>query len=157
MGDTITFYKTWQFWLLALLAVFLLTALFTSNREEAPAGVTVSATDIIYDVPLLVGKSVGEIEVLLGDPDWDKPPTALQVESGTEEWSKSWEKEGVGLMVTYEIATERVIELFVSKVSERADDILRSANLSLGDSRYTVELVHAKNAAGYTGAIVRVK
>ena len=121
----------------------------TAETPETPA--------LSFDVPALVGKDVDEIKTILGNPDRGTDPTKAQLELGTTEWSKEYERNGIILSITYEISTGKVIDLFIAKHSESISDILAVGNLSRSDSRYSVELVKAINAKGYTGAIVKAK
>lgn len=128
------------------------------NSEPAPIAHVMAAPAVrAFDVPSLVGKDIHEIRVVLGTPTWDVEPTPLQIESGTKEWNKNYERKGITLSITYSIATGKVIELFVEKQSENASDILAAGNLSQNDSRYSVELIKSVNASGYTGAVVKAK
>jgi hypothetical protein len=130
-----------------------LTPTVTQNVQTTSVPVVAPA----FDIPALVGKSVDEIKSILGNPDRGTDPTPAQLDLGTTEWSKEYERNGVVLSITYEISTGKVVDLFVAKHSENISDILAVGNLSRNDSRYSVELVKARNATGYTGAIVRAK
>ena len=124
---------------------------------QAIATPTVSQT---LDVPSLVGKNLNELETALGTPSYDGKPTATYTQfSEIRTWEKTWSKGGYSLTATYDIDTQEVIDLFFSPAAgtDSASNILAAGNLSQNDSRYSVELVKALNASGYTGATVKAR
>lgn len=118
----------------------------------------------VFDIPLLVGKDLAQIKVILGTPSSDTEPTQLQINSGIDEWEKTWKKGEYSLMVTYDVKTKEVKDLFLSADTDNAFEafkdrnfILKIGNLERSSNTYSVEFVKALKGDGYTGAIVREK
>ena len=66
----------------------------------------------IFDFEALYGKNVDEIKTILGTPSSDTEPTDSQRQI-VKEWEKLWQKDGYELLVTYNVASRRVIDYFV--------------------------------------------
>lgn len=148
-----------------LIALSLTISSFTSAfGGETPQSTTTQATSTkqAFDVPSLFGKNIDELKIALGTPQYDTEPTSLQLKSGTTEWEKSWEKNGVKLMVTYNIKTKVAVDYFVSGVdpsgATRDKGLLLSVgNLKEGDPRYSlkfVEVINPPTPGLYTGVTV---
>lgn len=160
------FYKRWWFWVLIVLALFILIGELGSSDTENPATETQQEVASVhaFDIPALLGKDIDALKQTLGTPSYDTEPNAAQLQLGTDTWEKSWTKGEYDLMATYDVETKEVVDLFLGASSDAAfkrfedtDYILATGNLSGNDSRYLVEFVKAKNGPGYTGVIVRVK
>lgn len=130
--------------------------------------------ETVFDIPSLVGKSLSELETVLGTPDYNEEPPATYVQFNDDRtWDKTWNKDGYSLSVTYNIDTKKVIELFLGSDSDaslvtfrKTENIIKVGNLSTNSPEYSVEFVKLKailgkpkseTPDGYTGAIVRVK
>ncbi len=153
------------------LVVILLVGTFTldstKSTEVASTPTPVPTVSMVFDVPLLVGKTVSELETTLGTPTkYTVPPTTNVDGSKIETWEKTWEKNEHSLMVTYKLDTNEVVDLFLSADSDSAfanfkskDNILLVGNLSDDSTAYELEFVETVNMAdkGYTGVIVKAK
>ena len=144
--------------LLLVVAMITLVSIFSSVDSEEPA------TIAVFDVPILIGKNLAELTTAIGVPDENTEPNERQIQLGTTTWEKSWKKDGYFLMATYEIQTKKVTDLFLGSDTDAANmqfrdtkNILRVGNLSISSPDYSVEFVRARNAPGYTGAIVTAK
>ncbi|MFA5129734.1 MAG: hypothetical protein WC477_02310 [Patescibacteria group bacterium] len=111
----------------------------------------------VFDVPSLVGKNIDGVIVALGSPTSGTEPTALQLQSGTTEWDKSWDKNGTSLLVTYNLKTKKVVDFFVgttdpSGLTKDKQQLLTLTGTREGQSSYVVEFVQAlKSPGSYTG------
>jgi hypothetical protein len=153
---------------IALIVILLVGTLSTDTATppEVATSTTPSVT-MAFDVPSLVGKSVSELETALGTPTkYTVPPTANVDGSKIETWEKTWEKNEHSLMVTYNVTTNEVVDLFLSADSDSAfdnfkskDNILLVGNLSADSTAYELEFVETMNASdtGYTGVIIKAK
>ncbi len=127
-----------------------------------------------FDVPSLVGLDLEELESILGIPSIDSEPTETYSQfSDIRTWEKTWSKSGYSLMVTYNIDTMEVEDLFLGTETDAAlstftnvDSILRVGNLSQTDPNYSLEFIKLKailgkpkseTPEGYTGVIIRSK
>jgi len=96
----------------------------------------------VFDVPSLVGKDIDGVKKALGKPtDSLVEPTAEQISLGTIEWSNTFEKDGVELLVTYEVNSRKIIDFFIS--GDDKAKIMEQGNLTEGDLKYTIEAVQA--------------
>jgi hypothetical protein len=89
--------------------------------EESNIEQTTSQQEIqkVFDVPSLIGKNLSELETILGVPNYNDAPPATYVKmSDIRTWEKTWNKDGYSLMVTYNIDTNKVIELFLGSDSD---------------------------------------
>ncbi len=146
--------------ILAVVLLFLFSLLIgtpTQSPKKAENNNTTQTVSANFDVPTLVGKSLAELDSTLGTPTKYTEPTQLQINSGVDTWEKTWSKDKVDLMVTYDIKTKAVVDLFLGGNFENTDSILKSGNLSTTDSNYSVEFIKARNGSGYTGAIIKKK
>jgi hypothetical protein len=112
----------------------------------------------VFDVPSLVGKNVDEIKKDLNSYK-KKPlePTSDQIKLGVKEWEVEFEKDGKSLLVTYDIATKRIKDFFISsddpsgKTKDKSH-LLELGNLKENDSRYKIEFVKTlKDPSSFTG------
>lgn len=139
--------------------------LISQGDDTEPAAVTETRPSVAYDVPSLVGLSLAEIREKLGTPSYDTEPTERQLSlGGIDTWEKSWDLGEYSLMATYDFKTKKVVDLFFGADTDAAFEqfkdtanILAAGGLSTSDPKYSVEFVKAKNAPGYTGAIIREK
>lgn len=115
----------------------------------------------VYDIPSLLGKTLGQVTEVLGTPE-----KVTEVAQGDTQGDRSFEKNGLGLLVTYEVSSNKVLEFFLesdnpSGASSDKKHMLEIGNLKEDDSRYSVEFVETigRNAklGEYTGVIVRPK
>lgn len=165
-GQKKKFYKQWWFWVIAVIAAFVIAGSMEDSSINSPVVTTPQevASVQVFDIPALLGKDIGALKQTLGTPSDDTEPTAAQLDLGTDSWEKSWTKGEYSLMATYDVKTNKVIDLFLGADSDAAfkrfedtSNILATGNLSRSDNRYSVEFVKARNGPGYTGVIVRAK
>ena len=110
-----------------------------AGREEG-----VATLRYTFDVPSLVGKNVDEVRVALGPyalADEEADPTEAQISAGVTEWSNSFTKDGEELLVTYNVASRRVVDFFLSARTQDKDLLLRTGNLDPSSPRYRLEYV----------------
>lgn len=145
-----------------LFVVFGTMGLIFSN-EESVASIPVSTQKVVFDVPSLVGKDLKQLREILGTPSYDKEPTVQQV-ALVDTWEKTWTREGYDLMVTYNIKTKKVVDLFLGAdtdatyaIFENTNNILKVGNLQPNSNEYSVEFVKVIKGNGYTGAIIKRK
>lgn len=134
-----------------------------NSSPSAPVTQPVAVRQAV-DVPSLVGLSLTEIREKLGTPSYDTEPNDRQIALGVDTWEKSWDVGEYSIMATYDYKTKKVTDIFFGGNSDAAferfkdtNNILAAGGLSTGDPKYSVEFVKAKNAPGYTGAIIRAK
>lgn len=108
--------------------------------------------------------TIDEVGEALGTPSHGLEPTADQLKLGIRSWEKTWSRDDHYLLVTYDVETRRVIDVFVGSESDavfasfkQTDNILKAANLTGNEPRFDIEFVKALRGGGYTGAIVRQK
>lgn len=112
-----------------------------------------------FDVPALIGKDLKEIQAVLGTPQ-GIDPTALQIQTGVKEWDKTFVKDGHELLVTYTIASNKVVDFFIGTddASGQTKDkarLLKLGNLNENDPKYKVEFVKTiKDPSYLTGVKV---
>lgn len=130
------------------------------TQEQRAVSNEPAAPSFAFDVPTLIGKNVDQIIETLGTPTDNTEPTTQQKELGTKEWTKTYTKDNASLLITYDIGTRNVADLFISPKSAdaSAEEILALGNLSQKDDRYVVELVKVMNDdSKYTGVKVITK
>lgn len=150
--------------LLVLFGLGVIVSAASNSNKPTPEVAQVQTVSAAFDVPSLVGKRLAELTQTLGTPTNNSEPTQQMINGGVDTWEKTWERGDYSLMVTYDIKTKKVIDLFLGsntdagfKQFEDTNNILKAGNLSTSDPRYSVEFVKAKNDPGYTGAIIRQK
>lgn len=117
-------------------------------------------TKMVFDIPKLVGKSVKQIESLLGPADSSFEPTDLQLEMGVTEADKTFNKDGSSLLITYDYRTGKIKDFFIdtpdpSGATDSTVSLLKLGNLERGSGRYTIKFVPTiKDPSVYTGVIV---
>ena len=112
----------------------------------------------VFDIPSLIGKNIDEIKK---DLDSYKKkflePTSDQIKLGVKEWEVEFEKDGKSLLVTYDTATKRVKDFFISSddpsgKTKDKNHLLELGNLKENDSRYKIEFVKTlKDPSSFTG------
>lgn len=163
---------------IATVVFFLLFSITTDSSKNSditqPVITEVAPVKMVFDIPLLVGRSLSELEATLGIPDYNSEPSATYVKtSDVRTWNKDWRKNGFSLSATYNIDTKKIEELFLASDSDASlvifrdsNNILSVGNLVTNDPRYLVEFVKLKailgkpkseTPEGYTGAIIRKK
>lgn len=151
--------------IIALVVVFipLVLVVLGSARDKAdkaqnsPSSSISPITEASFDVPALVGKTLPQIQLVLG-----RPAAAISVPPNYEgtDWEVTWEEGGKRLMVTYNLKTTKVIDFFIptddpSGNTQDKDRLLAIGNLKTNDTHYTVEFVKAiKDPSVYTGVKV---
>ena len=100
-----------------------------------------------FDVPSLVGKNIDQVRTILGSPANGKSikqplePTKQLVSLGTTEWDNLFKKDGEELLVTYDVASRRVMDFFLSDDSPDRDRLVRVGNLNPNSTNYRIEYV----------------
>ncbi len=167
-------HKLWFILLGSIVLVIIVSAISSSggspsNNAPSPAPVVAKAViqNPIFDVPSLIGKNIDQIVQTLGKPDSEYTPTAQQKELGVNEGDNSYEKDGSKLLITYNVATRKVIDFFIDPTSaiKNSDgtitdtaSLLILGNLKQGDPKYSVTFVKSiKNPSAYTGVKVIAK
>ena len=117
-------------------------------------------TKMVFDVPELVGKSVKQVESILGPADRSFEPTNIQLEMGVIEADKTFDKNGSSLLITYDYRTGKIKDFFIdtpdpSGATDSTVSLLKLGNLERGSGRYTIKFVPTiKDPSVYTGVIV---
>jgi len=148
-----------------LFGLIIISIIIASGSDSKPKEITsIPASNVqnyVFDIPSLIGKNLSEIKIILGTSETSIEPTQFQIDNGVDIWEKVWKKNGYSVMATYNIKTKEIIDLFLSSdnIFTNTTDILKTGNLSLDNSKYSVEFVKSlnKNIPGYTGAIIKVK
>jgi hypothetical protein len=129
-----------------------------TNAAEERKDATIEEA-FVYDIPGLLGKDLDQITTELG-----KPREVIEYFAGDKLGDRSFEKGNVGLLVTYEVASKKVVEFFLdtddpSGGSKDTDHMLALGNLKRNDSRYSLDFVETigRNATPgeFTGVIVK--
>lgn len=141
--------------------VFLILGAATSPstpKKEVAINTENPTASMKFDVPSLIGKNINEIVVILGTPNKDNSePTNAQLELGTTEWSKGYEKDGRELLITYNIKTGSVIDFFIPSTDKETEDNNKKGLLTIGNIKedsqtYSVEFVKLiSNPSKFTG------
>jgi len=112
----------------------------------------------IFDVPSLIGKDINGVMNILGTPNKDNgEPTSLQIEMGINEWSKSYEKDGRELLITYNYKTKEIIDFFIPSTDSEyqnkdKEHMLLVGGLEDNNRNYSVEFVKSvKDNTRFTG------
>ncbi len=144
-----------------LVFVIIIIAAIADGPTEPKATdtqVATTASEPVFDVPVLMGKNVDDITKVLGKAAGDDEPTAQQLALGTKEWWKTYKKDGRELLVTYNPQTRSIVDFFISAKSDNEmsrkdmDKLLEVGNLKQGASDYSIEYVKAlKDPSTYTG------
>lgn len=154
-----------------MLAVLLLAFKYGHYEEDTPTSTTPKVVQEVpkityaFDIPSLIGKDLPQVrEALKGYEVKTLELTKEQIAMGnTTEWDASFKKDGQELLVTYTIATNKVIDLFISTddkngLTRDKKHLLEVGNLKEGDSRYQVEFVKAMvDSKSFTGVKITAK
>lgn len=148
---------------LCLLIIFIFISIFNTNsiepkQEQKLTQFQKEKIVVVFDVEALYGKNIDEIRAVLGEPTDGEytNPTAQQLALGTKEWSNSFKKDKYELLVTYDVASKKVIDFFVetddpsgaTKDTKKLEKILNVEN----STNFTIEPVKAlKDPSVYTG------
>lgn len=108
-------FKKW--WVIIFLIIFIVIVI--SQLKENPNNSNTIEPSLreenfvtVFDFEAFHGKNVDEIKAILGTPSSDTEPTDAQKQF-IKEWDKLWQKDGHELLVTYNVASRRVIDYFV--------------------------------------------
>ncbi|OGF20399.1 hypothetical protein A2Y83_02785 [Candidatus Falkowbacteria bacterium RBG_13_39_14] len=161
-------YKKWWVIILCIFFGIIVIANLGDNSNDSK---TISTKQIaleqkeevvaVFDLEALHGKSVDEIKDILGTPSSDTEPRDLQVnikseDQSAKEWDKTYKKDGYELLVSYDVASRKVIDFFVStddpsgvtKDTKKLEKILNVEN----SNNFMIEQVKAlKDPSVYTG------
>lgn len=125
-----------------------------ASQDNGQAQVAVKQ---VFDVPALLNKSIDEIKVQLGSPESDSEPTKQQIAVGITEWDKKWSKDGEDILITYNVKTRKVVDVFIdttdpSGVTSDKEHLLTVGNTKIGDPAYDIEFVKSiTNPSKFTG------
>ncbi len=119
-----------------------------SSDASLDSGQVQEAAKQVFDVPALLNKSIDEIKVQLGSPESDSEPTKQQIAVGITEWDKKWTKDGEDILITYNVKTRKVVDVFIdttdpSGLTSDKERLLKVGNTKIGDPAYDVEFVKA--------------
>ena len=103
--------KWWAIILLIILVIIVIDQFGNNSKTRTPSQKEEKYLTV-FDFEALYGKNVDEIKTILGTPSSDTEPTDLQTQL-IEEWEKLWQKDGYELLVTYNVASRRIIDYFV--------------------------------------------
>lgn len=158
-------WKKWWFWVLlffglpfaSLMIMGMIGNSLPQSASAVPSGTpqaVISKTiasptprPYVFDVPALIGKDITGVKAELGTPK-DKEPTAQQINFGAKEWYLTFGKDDKELLVTYDIASGRIKDFFIStddpsgKTKDK-NHLLELGNINEGDSHYKIEFVKA--------------
>ncbi|MDD3284377.1 MAG: hypothetical protein PHZ07_02170 [Patescibacteria group bacterium] len=157
------FYKKWWFWVIVVIVIMTITNSDDNKVKKVVEPIIQEKQEDLkftFDVPSLIGKNIDEIKIILGEPYNDSEPTELQLETGIDEWSKTFRKNNFDLLVTYNPKTKTVIDFFIptndsSGATNNTDSLLIVGNLKKNSLDYKVENVKAiKDPNIFTGIIV---
>jgi hypothetical protein len=113
--------------------------------------------EVAFDVPSLVGKDITAIRATLGAPSEYTDPNSVQHPADMTEWDALWNNKNVGLLVTYNIQTGKVVDFFVSTndpsgASGDTQTLIDQSHAEEGAVTYRIEKVAAAGHPGeYTG------
>ena len=162
----------------AISAVILITAMFTSPKQETKTQstseqkTTSNSTSekqnteeqvaVAFDIPSLLGKNIDQLRTVLGNPtDSQIEPNGAQ--SNFETWDNTFKKGDYELLATYNPKTRVVEDLFLSTddpsgQTKDKNRLLKQANVKEGSNLYKIEFVKTiKDPAYYTGIKVSQK
>jgi hypothetical protein len=113
----------------------------------------------VFDVPALRGLGITQVRAALGPvAGADTEPTREDVRAGVVEWTKKFRRDTTTLLVTYEVATGRVLDFYVTTAHGRATDYrpwLQLVGVPAQDPRWSIEPFAMPGAPGlYLGVRV---
>ena len=158
MGEKKPIYKKWWVWVIGVVAILVLRAIFDSGSENTISNQTppphvqitrvVEQPQAIFDIPALIGKNIDQMASVLGTPTDDSEPSQQQLSFGVKEWSKTFKKGNQELLITYNPRTRTIIDFFIPttdpsrKTQDRAG--LKSVgNVQDSDPKYALSYVRA--------------
>lgn len=139
----------------------LLGLLAACGAPDKPATTATVPLKPIFDVPALLGKDIDQVKQVLGKPEQDDEPDAVQMKMGIIEWEKSFKRDTAALLVTYDAKTRKVTDFFISTNHGKTADtapLLQLANLKEGAAGFSIEPVPMlANPALFTGVKAVIK
>ncbi|MCK5122879.1 MAG: hypothetical protein KAQ87_01910 [Candidatus Pacebacteria bacterium] len=124
---------------------------------------------VIFDIPALLDKNISYFASAFGKPVNENPePTDVAIQTNVDTWVKVFEKDGYAISVTYNIDSNKVTKIFLSKGTydmpleetwikqEETSKILTVGNLSKDAKNYYIRFfwpIQDKNM--YTGAEIK--
>jgi len=147
---------------LIVVALLGLGTIFTNPEGYKESYAPPVEVSVIFDLNSLYGKNIDEIVGILGKPENDSEPTELQIQIGTKEWDKTFQKGGYELLVTYYVDTRKVKDFFVptndSSGATKDTQTLKYVSGVNNSNNYIVSPVKAiKDPTIYTGIIITPK
>lgn len=103
--------KWWTIILLIILVIIVIDQFGNNSKTRTPSQKEEKYLTV-FDFEALYGKNVDEIKTILGTPSSDTEPTDSQKQI-VKEWEKLWQKDGYELLVTYNVASRRIVDYFV--------------------------------------------
>lgn len=139
----------------SVIAVLMSVLSSPSQTSKAVVSSAASTQKVVFNVPSLLGKDVDQIKKELGTPSDDTEPTELQLKNMSQdsEWWKTFKKDGVELLVTYNPRTRKVVDFFISDLGDQDKArIMAAGGLKNDDPACQLEFVKAlKDPSTYTG------
>lgn len=112
----------------------------TTNRQ--PTAQPTVKTSYVFDVPNLLTLNIDQVRESIGQPvDKDIEPSSQQLNSSSGEWDNTFRKDSEELLVTFNVKTRKLIDLFIS--GDNKASLLEKTGLNEGDARYTLKFVQA--------------
>jgi hypothetical protein len=111
--------------------------------RPAPSAEPRTVLPPVFDVPGLRGLSIEQVRAALGPvAGADTEPTRDDVRAGVVEWTKKFQRDTTTLLVTYEVATGRVLDFYVTTAHGRSTDYrpwLELVGVPADDPRWSIE------------------
>ncbi len=149
-----------------------------ANNEEQPQTETNGQADdeektetipVLFDVSALLDKNISYFAPAFSEPVNENPePTDIAIQTGVETWTKSFEKDGYLIDVTYNINSGKVTEIFLSKgtydmpleetwiTKNEVNDLLKRGNISKDSTGYYYRFMWPiQDKSKYTGVKVQ--
>lgn len=109
----------------------------------------------VFDVPVLVGKSIRDVEAVLGPPAHASGPGEMERRQGLNDGFKTWRKDGASVIVQHDLLTGRIKYFYlaagkdaVDSSFENEEEPLTIGNLKRNDARYRLKFIPNKDAPG---------
>ena len=114
----------------------------------------------VFDIPSLIGKNADEVVSIVGQPKEGsieaEEKITKQLASTPNEWYFEIGKNDQTLLVTYDLSSRKVKDLFIS--GDNKDRLLKIGNLKENDPNYSLEFVKQQNdPTKITGVVISKK
>jgi hypothetical protein len=148
----------------AVIVIAILYALSKCNQQPDVMTEKSSGTNLVFDVPSLLGKSIDDIRTVLGQPlDNNPEPTKQQMKMNFREWDNMFKRNGRQLLVTFNPQNRQVIDFFLDSNDQSGNfndynDVMKAANLKIDAPDYSIDKVKSiKDPTKYTGIIIKIR